>query len=123
VSPTGDLNGFVEFSMSKFDIRHFTNHTRPNSNVGAPEDGFCYYRDYRDGSDGDYERSKNWYKIWIMKVCFVLIFEQVVYLMRDVIAWWVPDVPKDVQTDIKREIFKGREALFGEGKVGKEKVT
>ena len=42
----GTLKGFAAFSLSKFNVSDFTDETRPDG-VFKPEDGICYYRDFR----------------------------------------------------------------------------
>ena len=47
------------------------------------------------------------------KVAFVLVFEHVIGLLRDVIAWCVPDVPRKVQLSAKKEAYWVQRALYG----------
>ena len=49
----------------------------------------------------------------LVKVAFVLIFEHVIMVLRDVIAWCVPDVPRHVTLSIKKEAYWVQKALYG----------
>ena len=46
----GTLRGFAKWSLSKFSVDDFTNETRPEGDY-RPEDGYCYYRDFRGSHD------------------------------------------------------------------------
>ena len=76
-------------------------------------DNVCYYRDYRSDSASSYEATSIWYQVMLARVVFVIVFEHVVFLTRDCLAWIVPDVPKHVATNIKRETYLGKKALYG----------
>ena len=51
--------------------------------------------------------------VYLGKVAFILIFEHVIMLLRDVIAWCIPDVPRSVDLKIKREAYWVQKALYG----------
>lgn len=51
----------------------------------------CHYRGLRD-SNGDY--TKLFYEVLAAKLGFVLIFEHVVFFIKVLIQWAIPDEPK-----------------------------
>ena len=57
------------------------------------------------------------------KVAFVLIFEHVIMVLRDVIAWSVPDVPRSVTLSVKKEAYWVQKALYGSELADEAKKT
>ena len=53
-----------------------------------------------------------WYQVQLGKVAFVLVFEHVIMVLRDVIAWCVPDVPRSVALSMKKEAYWVQKALY-----------
>lgn len=74
-SQDGSLDGFVEFSLSKFKISEFRNGTQPEK----PHTGNfteCYYSDHRypPGHEHEYERTIVFWHIFAARLVFVVIF-------------------------------------------------
>lgn len=45
-------------------------------------------------------------------ICYVVHFLQhIVFGMTAILAWLIPDIPKEVENQVKRENFLAREAL------------
>ncbi|KAJ8777708.1 hypothetical protein J1605_014361 [Eschrichtius robustus] len=63
------------------------------------------YRDYRNPPDHEdkYFHSMQYWHVLAAKMTFIIIMEHVVFLMKFLLAWMIPDVPKDVVERIKRE--------------------
>ncbi|TKC45185.1 hypothetical protein EI555_010225 [Monodon monoceros] len=66
---------------------------------------FFRYRDYRNPPDHEekYFHSMQYWHVLAAKMTFIIIMEHVVFLMKFLLAWMIPDVPKDVVERIKRE--------------------
>ncbi|XP_057203750.1 anoctamin-1a isoform X2 [Triplophysa rosa] len=105
-SPDGTLHGFVNFTLSQFNVSHFQPGTEPINpmHLGYKVD-FCRYKDFRDppGSDTPYDFSRQFWAILAARLAFVIMFQNVVMLMSDFVDWLIPDIPKDISTQIHKE--------------------
>ncbi|XP_059875670.1 anoctamin-5 [Delphinus delphis] len=96
------MKGYVNNSLSIFLIADFPNHTVPSEKRDFTT---CRYRDYRNPPDHEekYFHSMQYWHVLAAKMTFIIIMEHVVFLMKFLLAWMIPDVPKDVAERIKRE--------------------
>ncbi|XP_059393475.1 anoctamin-1a isoform X2 [Carassius carassius] len=105
-SPDGTLHGFVNHTLSYFNVSHFQPGTEPMQpmHLGYKVD-VCRYKDYRDPpwSDTPYEFSREFWAILAARLAFVIIFQNVVMLMSDFVDWLIPDIPKDISIQIHKE--------------------
>uniref|UniRef100_A0A3P9MYH8 Anoctamin n=1 Tax=Poecilia reticulata TaxID=8081 RepID=A0A3P9MYH8_POERE len=102
-SPDGTMHGFVNHTLSYFNVSDFQNGTEPNPpnfNVKV-----CRYKDYREPpwSNTSYELSKEFWAILAVRLAFVIVFQNVVMLMSDFVDWLIPDIPKDISFQIHKE--------------------
>uniref|UniRef100_A0A3B3YJM6 Anoctamin n=1 Tax=Poecilia mexicana TaxID=48701 RepID=A0A3B3YJM6_9TELE len=102
-SPDGTMHGFVNHTLSYFNVSDFQNGTEPNPpnfNVKV-----CRYKDYREPpwSNTPYELSKEFWAILAVRLAFVIVFQNVVMLMSDFVDWLIPDIPKDISFQIHKE--------------------
>ncbi|XP_072321079.1 anoctamin-1-like [Eucyclogobius newberryi] len=105
-SPDGSMHGFVNHTLSYFNVADFQPGTAPLSpnNLGYPVQ-VCRYKDYREppGSSTQYELSKEFWAILAARLAFVIVFQNVVMLMSDFVDWLIPDIPKDISLQIHKE--------------------
>ncbi|CAL8351850.1 unnamed protein product [Merluccius merluccius] len=105
-SPDGSMHGFVNHSLSYFNVNDFQEGTAPLQpmNLGYPVK-FCRYKDYREppGNSSQYEFTKEFWAILAARLVFVIVFQNVVMLMSDFIDWLIPDMPKDISLQIHKE--------------------
>ncbi|XP_027008995.2 anoctamin-1a isoform X2 [Tachysurus fulvidraco] len=105
-SPDGTLHGFVNHSLSYFNVTDFEPNTEPVEPMflGYRVD-VCRYKDYRDSpwSDTPYELSREFWTILAARLVFVIIFQNMVMLMSDFVDWLIPDIPKDISLQIHKE--------------------
>ncbi|XP_066503527.1 anoctamin-1a isoform X2 [Hoplias malabaricus] len=105
-SPDGTLHGFVNHSLSYFNVTNFQPNTDPVDPLflGYRVD-ICRYKDYRDPpwSETPYELSKEFWNILAARLAFVIVFQNVVMLMSDFVDWLIPDIPKDISVQIHKE--------------------
>ncbi|XP_006892120.1 PREDICTED: anoctamin-5 [Elephantulus edwardii] len=96
------LQGYINNSLSVFLIADFSNRSAP-----AEKRGFltCRYRDYRYPPEHESKYSPNmqFWHVLAAKMTFIIVMEHVVFLFKFLLAWMIPDVPKDVAERIKRE--------------------
>uniref|UniRef100_A0A3B3VNS2 Anoctamin n=1 Tax=Poecilia latipinna TaxID=48699 RepID=A0A3B3VNS2_9TELE len=102
-SPDGTMHGFVNHTLSYFNVSDFQNGTEPNPpnfNVKV-----CRYKDYREPpwSNTPYELSKEFWAILAVRLAFVIVFQNMVMLMSDFVDWLIPDIPKDISFQIHKE--------------------
>ncbi|XP_023375357.1 anoctamin-5 [Otolemur garnettii] len=96
------MRGYVNNSLSVFLIADFPNHTVPS---GKQDFDTCRYRDYRHPPDNDrkYFHNMQFWHVLAAKMTFIIIIEHIVFLVKFLLAWMIPDVPKDIEERIKRE--------------------
>lgn len=105
-SMDGSMHGFVNHTLSVFNVTDFKNHTAPMDPLylGIPVH-LCRYKDYREPpwSNTPYDLSKEFYAVLAARLAFVIVFQNVVMLMSDVVDWVIPDIPKDISLQIHKE--------------------
>ncbi|XP_059372783.1 anoctamin-1-like isoform X1 [Carassius carassius] len=105
-SPDGTLHGFVNHTLSYFNVSHFQPGTEPmeSMHLGYKVE-VCRYKDYRDPpwSDTPYEFSRQFWAILAARLAFIIVFQNVVMLMSDFVDWLIPDIPKDISIQIHKE--------------------
>uniref|UniRef100_A0AAQ5ZWU2 Anoctamin n=1 Tax=Amphiprion ocellaris TaxID=80972 RepID=A0AAQ5ZWU2_AMPOC len=98
-SPDGSMHGFVNHTLSYFNVSHFQEVTVSLF--------FCLYRykDYREPpwSATPYEISKEFWTVLAVRLAFVIVFQNIVMLMSDIVDWLIPDIPKDISLQIHKE--------------------
>ncbi|XP_073899000.1 anoctamin-5 isoform X3 [Castor canadensis] len=96
------LSGYVNNSLSIFLIADFPNRTVPSEKRDFTT---CRYRDYRNPPDHEYKYAHNmqFWHVLAAKMTFIIVMEHIVFLVKFLLAWMIPDVPKDVVERIKRE--------------------
>ncbi|XP_061775942.1 anoctamin-1-like isoform X6 [Nerophis ophidion] len=105
-SPDGTMHGFVNHTLSYFNVSHFQDGKEPMDKMQL---GFaveiCRYKDYREPpwSSSPYEISKEFWVVLAIRLSFVIIFQNVVMLMNDLVDWLIPDIPKDISLQIHKE--------------------
>ncbi|KAJ8416181.1 hypothetical protein AAFF_G00382030 [Aldrovandia affinis] len=105
-SPDGSMHGFVNHTLSYFNVSHFQDRTKPLEpmHLGYQVD-MCRYKDYREPplSQTPYEISKEFWAVLAARLAFVIVFQNVVMLMSDIVDWLIPDIPKDTSVQIHKE--------------------
>ncbi|XP_016330839.1 anoctamin-1-like isoform X2 [Sinocyclocheilus anshuiensis] len=105
-SADGTLHGFVNHTLSYFNVSHFQPGTEPMQpmHLGYKVE-VCRYKDYRDPpwSATPYEFSREFWAILAARLAFVIVFQNVVMLMSDFVDWLIPDIPKDISIQIHKE--------------------
>ncbi|XP_077567984.1 anoctamin-1-like isoform X1 [Stigmatopora nigra] len=105
-SPDGTMHGFVNHTLSYFNVSHFQDGKEPlvPMQLGYAVE-ICRYKDYREPpwSTTPYEISKEFWTVLAIRLGFVIIFQNVVMLMNDLVDWLIPDIPKDISLQIHKE--------------------
>uniref|UniRef100_A0A8C7FE99 Anoctamin n=1 Tax=Oncorhynchus kisutch TaxID=8019 RepID=A0A8C7FE99_ONCKI len=105
-SPDGSMHGFVNHTLSYFNVSDFQPGTAPVQPMHLGyEVQICRYKDYRETlwSNTPYDLSKEFWAILACRLAFVIVFQNVVMLMSDFVDWLIPDIPKDISLQIHKE--------------------
>ncbi|PIK36551.1 hypothetical protein BSL78_26616 [Apostichopus japonicus] len=107
----GELAGYMEFSLSVFNVSNFENGSAP-VNSSFPNVTECRYRGYNTGPNLPYDHTKDYWLIIARKLLFVLFFEHIIFLIKIAMAFVIPDVPEDVRDQMKREKYLDYKLCF-----------
>ncbi|XP_023244977.1 anoctamin-4 [Copidosoma floridanum] len=119
-SPTEDLRGYIDSSLSDFNTSHFTEAMRPRESRDAPQ--ICQYRGYRNGPEhrDPYGLSPQYWHIFAARLAFVVIFEHIVFALTGIMSYIIPEVPRSLATQMKREKLLAQEAKYEKGMRNRE---
>ncbi|XP_020661234.3 anoctamin-5 isoform X2 [Pogona vitticeps] len=109
--PDSPMTGYINDSLSVFQISDFQEQNRPNSNPNNFTN--CRYRDYRYPPDHEkkYAHTMQFWHILAAKMAFIIIMEHVVFIVKFFVAWMIPDVPDEVKAKVKREKYLTQKIL------------
>ncbi|XP_043825450.1 LOW QUALITY PROTEIN: anoctamin-1 [Dromiciops gliroides] len=105
-STDGTMHGFVNHTLSYFNVSDFQVGTAPNDPMDLGyEVQVCRYKDYREPpwSENKYEISKDFWAVLAARLAFVIVFQNLVMFMSDFVDWIIPDIPKDISQQIHKE--------------------
>ncbi|KAI1882094.1 hypothetical protein AGOR_G00247150 [Albula goreensis] len=103
-SETGTMHGFIDHTLSYFNVSNFKPGTAPTA-LEDPEVIVCRYKDYREPpwSPQAYQFSKQYWSVLAARLAFVILFQNLVMFLSMLVDWVIPDVPKDISEQLKRE--------------------
>nr|CDS25633.2 protein of unknown function DUF590 [Hymenolepis microstoma] len=95
-SPTKNLVGYVEFSLSYMNVSRFTLTAKDEALLGNST--YCRYRDFREPPTSTYPYTYTpvYWHILAVKFAFVFIFENVAIALCAFLAKCIPDMPKSL---------------------------
>lgn len=105
-SQNGTMHGFVNHTLSSFNVSDFQEGTAPNDPLDLGyEVHICRYKDYREPpwSEHKYDISKDFWAVLAARLAFVIVFQNLVMFMSDFVDWVIPDIPKDISQQIHKE--------------------
>uniref|UniRef100_A0A6J0T5P3 Anoctamin n=1 Tax=Pogona vitticeps TaxID=103695 RepID=A0A6J0T5P3_9SAUR len=104
-SHNGTLHGFINHTLSYFNVSDFKAGTQPENSPFEQEVSFCRFKDYREPpwSENQYEFSKQYWAVLSARLAFVIIFQNLVMFLSVLVDWMIPDIPKDISEQIKKE--------------------
>lgn len=113
VNPDHTDVGYVNHTLAYFNTKDFQEGTRPLY-TQFPNVTTCRYPEYRNppGADRPYKRPLIYWHILAARLAFIVIFQNVVYFVQMLVAWIVPDTPRKVRENVKREDFQTREIII-----------
>ncbi|KAF7286638.1 hypothetical protein GWI33_004671 [Rhynchophorus ferrugineus] len=114
-SPTEDLVGYIDSSLSVFNTSDYHENMGADDNEITPES--CQYRGYRNGPNerDPYGLSPQYWHVFAARLAFVVIFEHVVFALVGIMQYVIPDVPSELRTQMQREALLAKEAKYEHG--------
>ncbi|KAJ8315864.1 hypothetical protein KUTeg_008014 [Tegillarca granosa] len=118
-NPNMTMHGYVNFSLSVFNVSDFQERSIPDANAMAKFEGgagteTCRYRGFREppGSPNQYEYTMAWWHVLAGRLAFIVVFENLVVFATWLIMYLIPDMPAAVKLQMLRENFLAKEALY-----------
>ncbi|KAM3869676.1 anoctamin-1-like [Diretmus argenteus] len=121
-SGNGTMNGYTEHSLSYFNVTNFPAGTSPMSTLTTGV-SVCRYKDYRDppwGPDA-YTFSKQYWSVLAARLAFVIFFQNLAMFLSMLVAWMIPDVPRPLREQLKKENMMLMEFLLDAEQEGRTK--
>ncbi|XP_023666282.2 anoctamin-4 isoform X3 [Paramormyrops kingsleyae] len=109
--------GYVNASLSVFLVADFENRSEPRSDgselYGSPV-RYCRYRDYRASPDSEepYAYTLQFWHVLAARLAFIIVFEHLVFTIKNLIAYLIPDLPKDLRDRMRREKYLIQEMMY-----------
>ncbi|XP_034019164.1 anoctamin-4-like isoform X2 [Thalassophryne amazonica] len=113
----GCMMGYVNASLSIFLVSDFEKKSQPRTN-GSELFGeavkYCRYRDYRESPDSTepYSYTLQFWHVLAARLAFIIVFEHMVFAIKTLIAYLIPDLPKDLQDRMRREKYLIQEMMY-----------
>uniref|UniRef100_A0A3B4UGW2 Anoctamin n=1 Tax=Seriola dumerili TaxID=41447 RepID=A0A3B4UGW2_SERDU len=103
-SVNGTMNGYTEHSLSYFNVSNFAPGTAPTTTLVTGV-SMCRYKDYRDPpwATDAYTFSKQYWSVLAAKLAFVIFFQNLAMFLSMLVAWMIPDVPRSLREQLKKE--------------------
>jgi anoctamin-1 len=111
-----NLDGYVDWTLSRFNTTHFENGTAP-LDVSSEFKNIteCRYQDFRNPPEhkpDPYSRNLIFWNIVAARLIFVVLFENIVAIVMLLVRWLIPDVSADLRDQIRREAYITNEIII-----------
>uniref|UniRef100_A0A671LCW9 Anoctamin n=1 Tax=Sinocyclocheilus anshuiensis TaxID=1608454 RepID=A0A671LCW9_9TELE len=115
-SETGTMHGYTNHTLAYFNTRNFKPGTAPHDTDFDRQLRICRYKDYRDPpwSPEAYQLSKQYWSVLAARLAFVIFFQNLAMFLSMLVAWLIPDVPRSLKEQLKREKALMMDLLTGE---------
>jgi len=118
-STNSSLEGFREWTLTTFNTSDFgprgtEEYTGPIKYNDTEVDGWketCVFPGWKE-DEFPYEHEADYYFVWMGRLAFLVMFQNVVYGVTGLVSVLIPDVPSGVKIQIQREKLLAREVLF-----------
>lgn len=114
-SPNKTLDGYVEFTLARFNTSEFKPNTAPTAfQMHGQNVTECRYQDYRvgPGEENSYARTAVFWNVMAARLIFVVIFENAVAVVMILVRWLIPDVSGELRDQIRREAYITNEIII-----------
>ncbi|XP_028809715.1 anoctamin-4 isoform X2 [Denticeps clupeoides] len=111
------MMGYVNATLSVFRVMDFESRSEPRTNgsdmFGEPV-RYCRYRDYREPPDSadPYSYTLQFWHVLAARLAFIIVFEHMVFTIKNLIAYLIPDLPKDLRDRMRREKYLIQEMMY-----------
>ncbi|CAL8116032.1 unnamed protein product [Orchesella dallaii] len=114
----GTLEGYIENSLSTYPTARYNlsyqQEFRKNLTITPTEK--CFYRGYYETPNatdtGPFHPTYKYYHIQAARLAFVAVFEHLAFALTGIMAFAIPDVPREISVQIQREKLLATEALY-----------
>ncbi|XP_032444772.1 anoctamin-4 isoform X1 [Xiphophorus hellerii] len=113
----GCMMGYVNASLSVFRVSDFEKRSQPRTNGSELFEEavkYCRYRDYREPPDSTepYTYTLQFWHVLAARLAFIIVFEHMVFAIKTLIAYLIPDLPKDLRDRMRREKYLIQEMMY-----------
>ncbi|NWT57596.1 ANO6 protein, partial [Erythrocercus mccallii] len=108
------MEGYINSTLSVFNISDFKNASKPLSPwFGNQMTCRQVYRDlrYPPGHQHQYEHNIYYWHVMAAKLAFIIVMEHVIYLVKFIISYIIPDVSQKTKSKVKREKYLTQKLL------------
>lgn len=113
-SPDGTMQGYVNYTLSVFDVGDFEANTAPVDSK-YPDTRQCHYQDMRHPKNtnlGEYALNRRFYMVLVGRLVFVLVYENVVAALMMLVLWCMPKQRSGLAEKIKKEAYLTNEMII-----------
>ncbi|NWW67830.1 ANO6 protein, partial [Ifrita kowaldi] len=108
------MKGYINSTLSVFNISDFKNESKPFSPWFRTQTT-CrqVYRDlrYPPGHPHQYEHNIYYWHVIAAKLAFIIVMEHVIYFVKFIISYAIPDVSQKTKSKVKREKYLTQKLL------------
>ncbi|NXR62842.1 ANO6 protein, partial [Rhadina sibilatrix] len=108
------MEGYINSTLSVFNISDFKNASKPLSPWSGNQ-MTCrqVYRDlrYPPGHQHQYEHNIYYWHVMAAKLAFIIVMEHVIYFVKFIISYVIPDVSQKTKSKVKREKYLTQKLL------------
>ncbi|NXQ16830.1 ANO6 protein, partial [Peucedramus taeniatus] len=111
---TYTMEGYINSTLSVFNISDFKNASKPFSPwFGNQTTCRQVYRDlrYPPGHQHQYEHNIYYWHVIAAKLAFIIVMEHVIYFVKFIISYVIPDVSQKTKSKVKREKYLTQKLL------------
>ncbi|NXF05596.1 ANO6 protein, partial [Smithornis capensis] len=108
------MKGYINSTLSVFNISDFKNASKPFSPwFGNQTTCRQVYRDlrYPPGHQHQYEHNIYYWHVIAAKLAFIIVMEHVIYFVKFIISYIIPDVSQKTKSKVKREKYLTQKLL------------
>ncbi|NWZ40175.1 ANO6 protein, partial [Brachypodius atriceps] len=108
------MKGYINSTLSVFNISDFKNASKPLSPwFGNQMTCRQVYRDlrYPPGHQHQYEHNIYYWHVIAAKLAFIIVMEHVIYFVKFIISYAIPDVSQKTKSKVKREKYLTQKLL------------
>ena len=102
-SDTGDLRGYVNFTLSYLDTGDLDRGRVTTNTTGQPQ--VCRYPGFYNPpeSEDKYGESPLFWQIWFVRILFVVVFQTLVSVTLMVVRYIIPNIPASLRDRIRSD--------------------